>query len=634
MNPIVWLRSFGTRRLLWLGFGVLTFVIVSIGIIVIVRVHSVASSIEKQTKVAKPRNATARELELILLDYALGVHQYLRADDLGRLRASKYAADMALQLDGYAALAETARQRELAARLRTGWQNVYALGEALMAARTANPEELGRFTETVARLEQFLGSELRPDAVKANEALSAETHGSLQKSEIVTLSLLFLGLAIALATSMAVGRAVLAGEAVLRDSEERLSSLNTTLEQKVDERTRELRELNEDLDQRVLQRTRALGDSQKKLRAFVEQLTRTEEQERHRLATELHDYLGQLLALSQINLGRAERFAVSEDAKNAFADARQSLDDSIAYTRTLIAQLSPQVLYDLGLPAALAWLGEQMEQQHELRVEVVGDPAGFALDEARAILAFQCARELLWNVVKHSGTKEARVSYELKNGELTLEVADRGRGFDLANVESRAAGTEKFGLFGMRQRLELHQGRLAVESAPGQGTSVKVILPVAVVPALPAASFEPALEEFRVATNKPVRIALVDDHEMVRQGLRWLLGDHHDIRVVGEAKGGLEAIAMAQELKPDVIVMDVNMPGLNGIEATRRIVLDQPGVIVIGLSFASDPSIQAAMKNAGAYDCLTKERATEDIYRAIVDAVNQRLPPGRIDDAL
>ena len=217
-------------------------------------------------------------------------------------------------------------------------------------------------------------------------------------------------------------------------------------------------------------------------------MTRAEEQERHRLATELHDYLGQLLVVSQINLGRAEKFAVSDNAKNAFTDARQSLDDSIAFTRTLIAQLSPQVLYDLGLPAALAWLGEQMEQQHELRVEVVGDSAGFVLDEARAILAFQCARELLWNVVKHSATQEARVCYELKNGELTVEVADRGRGFDLANVESRAAGSEKFGLFGMRQRLELHQGRLVVESAPGQGTSVKVILPVAVVPALPAAS--------------------------------------------------------------------------------------------------------------------------------------------------
>jgi len=620
------LRIFGTRQLLWIGFGVLTLVMVWIGIMAIVRVHSVASSFEKQDKVAKPRSATARELELNLLDYALGVHQYLRGDDLARKRAARDAADVALQLNEYTELAETARQRELAARLRTGWQDVHALGEAQMAARTANPAEAARFTETVERLEQFLDSELQPDAVKAYEALNAKTHGSLQKSEIVTLSLLFFGLAIALATSMAVGRAVLAGEAQLRDSEERLTRVNTTLEQTVAERTQELREINGDLDQRVAQRTRALGDSQKKLRAFVEQLTRAEEQERHRLATELHDYLGQLLVVSQINLGRAEKFAVSEDARNAFAEARQSLNDSIAYTRTLIAQLSPQVLYDLGLPAALAWLGEQMEQQHELRVEVVGDPAGFALDEARAILAFQCARELLWNVVKHGATKEARVSYELKNGELTLEVADRGRGFDLAKVESQAVGSEKFGLFGMRQRLELHQGRLAVESAPGQGTSVKVILPAAIVPASPAASLEPALEEFRVTTKKPVRIALVDDHEMVRQGLRWLLEDHQDIRVVGEAKGGLEAIAMAHELKPDVIVMDVNMPGLNGIEATRRIVLDQPGVVVIGLSFASDPSVLAAMKDAGAYICLTKKRAAEDIYRAIVDAVNRELP--------
>jgi DNA-binding NarL/FixJ family response regulator len=157
---------------------------------------------------------------------------------------------------------------------------------------------------------------------------------------------------------------------------------------------------------------------------------------------------------------------------------------------------------------------------------------------------------------------------------------------------------------------------------------VKVILPAAVVPAAvvpasPAASFEPALEEFRVAAKKPLRIAVVDDQEMVRPGLRWRLEDQQDNRVVGEAKGGLEAIAMAHELKPDVIVMDVNMPGMNGIEATRRIVLDLPGVIVMGLSFASVPSVQTAMKEAGAYSCVTKERAAEDIYRAIVDAVNR-----------
>jgi DNA-binding NarL/FixJ family response regulator len=156
---------------------------------------------------------------------------------------------------------------------------------------------------------------------------------------------------------------------------------------------------------------------------------------------------------------------------------------------------------------------------------------------------------------------------------------------------------------------------------------VNVILLAGIVKTLPEASFEPALEEFKVAAKKPLRIALVDDHELVRQGLRRLLEDHQDICVIGEAKDGLEAIAMAQELKPDIIIMDVNMPRMNGIEATRQIVLDQPGVIVIGLSFASDPSVQTAIKNAGAIVCLNKERAAEEIYRAIGDAVN-REPPG------
>ncbi len=158
---------------------------------------------------------------------------------------------------------------------------------------------------------------------------------------------------------------------------------------------------------------------------------------------------------------------------------------------------------------------------------------------------------------------------------------------------------------------------------------MKVILRAGIVKTPPEASFDPpALEDVGVIAKQPLRIALVDDQAMVRQGLRWLLEDHADIRVVGEAKDGLEAIAMAQELKPDIIIMDVNMPRMNGIEATRQIVLDQPSVIIIGLSFAGDPSVQAAMKNAGANICLNKERAAEEIYQAIVDAVN-REPSGK-----
>jgi len=262
MKLIPRLRPLGARWLLWLGCGGLTSILVLIGFIDFVRLQSMATSFQKDHNAAKPRASAGQELEINIIGYSLSVWRYLSGFDAARQRAARDAADVALQLNEYTELAETARQRELAARLRTGWQDVHALGEAQMAARTANPAAAARFTETVERLEQFLDSELQPDAVKAYEALNAKTHGSLQKSEIVTLSLLFFGLAIALATSMAVGRAVLAGEAQLRDSEERLTRVNTTLEQTVAERTQELREINGDLDQRVAQRTRAQGDSQ------------------------------------------------------------------------------------------------------------------------------------------------------------------------------------------------------------------------------------------------------------------------------------------------------------------------------------------------------------------------------------
>ena len=80
------------------------------------------------------------------------------------------------------------------------------------------------------------------------------------------------------------------------------------------------------------------------------------------------------------------------------------------------------------------------------------------------------------------------------------------------------------------------------------------------------------------------RILLADDHRIMREGLKSLLNDEPDMEVVGEAENGRKAIQMAEEHKPDVVVMDIGMPELNGIEATRRIVADNPGTKVVALS--------------------------------------------------
>jgi CheY-like chemotaxis protein len=116
---------------------------------------------------------------------------------------------------------------------------------------------------------------------------------------------------------------------------------------------------------------------------------------------------------------------------------------------------------------------------------------------------------------------------------------------------------------------------------------------------------------------------------MVRQGLRRALEEHGELAVVGEAGDGFEAIAMAQLCEPDVVVMDVDLPGLSGIEATRRIVRERPTTIVIGLSFGGEAFVTEAMKAAGAVGCVMKERAAEDVYEAILAAVEMKRAAGR-----
>ena len=362
-----------------------------------------------------------------------------------------------------------------------------------------------------------------------------------------------------------------------------------------------------------------LLQSQMKLRALVDELSRTEEHERRRLATELHDYLAQTLALCRITLGRAAKLKTSRDMQGFLAEAQQCVDNSLDYTRTMMAELSPRVLYDFGLPAALAWLGEKMKP-HGLNVAVTGEPAEIALDESQAVLAFQCARELLWNVVKHAQASAAMISYQANESGFTVEVADNGKGFDPASAPERGDGSSKFGLFSVHERLQLRGGCLEVHAAPGKGTRAVIWLPAVAGGKSSTVPLNPPIRDV-VAADRQLRVELVDDHEVVRKGLRLLLEDHADLSVVGEARDGMESVEMARELKPDVIVMDINMPRMNGIEATKLILQELPGTTVVGFSIAIDPYTEQVLKAAGAFGCVTKARAGEEIYTTIINAV-------------
>lgn len=119
------------------------------------------------------------------------------------------------------------------------------------------------------------------------------------------------------------------------------------------------------------------------------------------------------------------------------------------------------------------------------------------------------------------------------------------------------------------------------------------------------------------SSDTPVRVALADDHRLVRAGLRALLASEPDLQVVGMASDGLEAVRLARELRPDVLVTDVSMPGLNGVEAIRRIHAEQPGVRTLCLSMHDTHRMVLAALDAGARGYVLKEGPGEELGLAI-----------------
>jgi two-component system, NarL family, response regulator NreC len=113
-----------------------------------------------------------------------------------------------------------------------------------------------------------------------------------------------------------------------------------------------------------------------------------------------------------------------------------------------------------------------------------------------------------------------------------------------------------------------------------------------------------------------VKVVIADDHRIVRDGLRALL-EKAGIEVVGEAESGREAVTEVKRLCPDVVVMDVTMPDLNGIEATRRLVAEMPAVKIVGLSMNADCRYVIAMQQAGAAGYLLKNAAFEELVTAL-----------------
>ena len=409
--------------------------------------------------------------------------------------------------------------------------------------------------------------------------------------------------------------------------------------------------LAEELEDRVKDRTKELLQSQTLLRQLASELTIAEQRERRRLATDLHDYLAQLLVCARLKVAQSRGRMEDSEVESWLGESDDILQQALTYTRSLVAQLTPMALHEFGLAAALKWLADQMRQQYRLSVQVdVQQGMSVTLPEDQSVLIFQSIRELLINVAKHARIDQAAVRMEQRDGRLVIAVIDEGLGSD--TTTSPPPTSSKFGLFSIGERMRALGGTFEFRSIHGKGTTATLTLPLPVAGAdTPAptpksqahvvpqqqppateleysqvraqrSAFGGSPERMRQSDSLEdklrIRVLLVDDHALVRSGLSSVLRYHTELQVVGEAADGQEAVALAVALKPDVVVMDVNMPRMDGVEASKRIKRELPGTVVIGLSMHEGGHHESAMRESGAAAYLTKDSAAERLIETIL----------------
>ena len=233
-----------------------------------------------------------------------------------------------------------------------------------------------------------------------------------------------------------------------------------------------------ELRERVAYLEAQLGNRSDQLAALTTELILTEDRERRAMARDLHDDLGQVMAILKIKL---TALYAGKDLPKVIAELKEIeslIDIANKSVRSLALQLSPPVLHSQGLVAALEWLAKEMERVYGLRVRINDDGEVKTLDEKQRITFFRAARELLVNVAKHARIDNATVTILSGNGNLTLAVSDSGDGFDQETLFAPRVHGPGLGLIGVKERIAFIGGSMHVDSTPGDGSTITLTAPL------------------------------------------------------------------------------------------------------------------------------------------------------------
>ena len=326
--------------------------------------------------------------------------------------------------------------------------------------------------------------------------------------------------------------------------------------------------------------------------------------ERQRMAGEIHDTIAQGLTGIVTQLEAAEQARDRPEAwqrhvRNAIGLARESLSEA----RRSVEGSRPEHLETARLPEALADVAREWSELNGVPVEVVTTGDVQPLHPEVEVALLRTAQEALANVAKHANASRAGLTLSYMGDVVTLDVRDDGVGFEVLDRVRRAWGRLRAVGDAAARQPGGRDARHRVRARRRDG-------------GLGAGPRDRRARPGRPRMT-PIRLLIVDDHPVVRDGLRGMFSGDPEFEVVGEASDGAEAIDLAGRLVPDVILMDLRMPGVNGAAAIRAIAERQiPSRVLVLTTYDSDSDVVPAIE-AGATGYLLKDSPRDELFRAV-----------------
>jgi PAS domain S-box-containing protein len=389
----------------------------------------------------------------------------------------------------------------------------------------------------------------------------------------------------------------------------------------------------------LVEANEALRSNEESLQLLSARLLKLQDEERRHIARDLHDITGQKLALQSLTLSQLlARQQMSADSQKLVSECvtlnRQISED----VRTLSYLLHPPLLDELGLSSAVKWYAEGFEKRTGIRVDVDIAANFVRLPPDVEVALFRIIQESLNNVHRYSGSRTAGVQVRATpEKKIEVKVKDFGKGISpgMLNASTGAVAPIGVGIQGMKERIRQLAGKLEITSRVNRGTVVTATIPVPANNA-PAAS-EPAAPQADHAAETGARkqrgsrnkILIADDHELLRRGIRAMFETETEWEICGEAINGQDAVDKARGLRPDLVILDINMPVLNGLAAVRQILRGSPESKILVFTIHDSDQTAAEVKEAGAHGYVSKKNAGADLLRVARDLLND----GRSDSA-